>query len=171
MECKWWRLWISSGAIWELIDTLWNVNVTESLNAFMQSLRINRYIMECKCKIDCDWRQIASGINRYIMECKFNPIATAVSSAVWINRYIMECKYRLHLLRTILYMRINRYIMECKFVCSFNISAIEKRINRYIMECKFECGRCSSVKAWELIDTLWNVNIDSCLDCGYQGEN
>ena len=38
----------------ELIDTLWNVNVTESLNAFMQSLRINRYIMECKCKIDCD---------------------------------------------------------------------------------------------------------------------
>ena len=149
MECKWWRLWISSGAIWELIDTLWNVNVTESLNAFMQSLRINRYIMECKCKIDCDWRQIASGINRYIMECKFNPIATAVSSAVWINRYIMECK----------------------FVCAFNISAIEKRINRYIMECKFECGRCSSVKAWELIDTLWNVNIDSCLDCGYQGEN
>ena len=136
MECKWWRLWISSGAIWELIDTLWNVNVTESLNAFMQSLRINRYIMECK----------------------FNPIATAVSSAVWINRYIMECKYRLHLLRTILYMRINRYIMECKFVCAFNISAIEKRINRYIMECKFECGRCSSVKAWELIDTLWNVN-------------
>ena len=127
MECKWWRLWISSGAIWELIDTLWNVNVTESLNAFMQSLRINRYIMECKCKIDCDWRQIASGINRYIM--------------------------------------------ECKFVCAFNISAIEKRINRYIMECKFECGRCSSVKAWELIDTLWNVNIDSCLDCGYQGEN
>ena len=41
-------------ASFELIDTLWNVNVTESLNAFMQSLRINRYIMECKCKIDCD---------------------------------------------------------------------------------------------------------------------
>ena len=39
----------------ELIDTLWNVNLT--LSKFLTfSMRINRYIMECKyghCKYDC----------------------------------------------------------------------------------------------------------------------
>ena len=32
----------------ELIDTLWNVNVTTDLYYAMQVKRINRYIMECK---------------------------------------------------------------------------------------------------------------------------
>ena len=45
------------------------------------------------------------------------------------------------------------------------------RINRYIMECKCVRFVGSGNRAFELIDTLWNVNIDSCLDCGYQGEN
>ena len=44
-------------------------------------------------------------------------------------------------------------------------------INRYIMECKCVRFVGSGNRAFELIDTLWNVNIDSCLDCGYQGEN
>ena len=32
----------------ELIDTLWNVNQIKYAALFVQSRRINRYIMECK---------------------------------------------------------------------------------------------------------------------------
>ena len=32
----------------ELIDTLWNVNVSELVKGLEDTLRINRYIMECK---------------------------------------------------------------------------------------------------------------------------
>ena len=32
----------------ELIDTLWNVNLTFGISSFFTKLRINRYIMECK---------------------------------------------------------------------------------------------------------------------------
>ena len=34
--------------LFELIDTLWNVNLTATVSKKC-SLRINRYIMECKC--------------------------------------------------------------------------------------------------------------------------
>ena len=52
----------------ELIDTLWNVNVTRSM-AWSNTTRINRYIMECKSyTLNSD--QIKKRINRYIMECK-----------------------------------------------------------------------------------------------------
>ena len=37
----------------ELIDTLWNVNNILRLLNNSQLSRINRYIMECKCKIPC----------------------------------------------------------------------------------------------------------------------
>ncbi len=33
------------------------------------------------------------------------------------------------------------------------------RINRYIMECKYSCGFPNPSKKLELIDTLWNVNL------------
>ena len=33
----------------ELIDTLWNVNYLPSVSNFEPIARINRYIMECKC--------------------------------------------------------------------------------------------------------------------------
>ena len=33
----------------ELIDTLWNVNFLQKGVILMPRLRINRYIMECKC--------------------------------------------------------------------------------------------------------------------------
>ena len=33
----------------ELIDTLWNVNESEEMPEWAKKLRINRYIMECKC--------------------------------------------------------------------------------------------------------------------------
>ena len=36
--------------LFELIDTLWNVNLTATVSKKC-SLRINRYIMECKCKV------------------------------------------------------------------------------------------------------------------------
>ena len=35
------------------------------------------------------------------------------------------------------------------------------RINRYIMECKFGRGRIQTNLWRELIDTLWNVNVDA----------
>ena len=55
--------------------------------------------------------------------------------------------------------RINRYIMECKWILSCRIPGISSRINRYIMECK--CIWCNSknFSVFELIDTLWNVNL------------
>ena len=34
----------------ELIDTLWNVNVSSAYLLMFPFLRINRYIMECKCQ-------------------------------------------------------------------------------------------------------------------------
>ena len=75
----------------ELIDTLWNVNLT--LSKFLTfSMRINRYIMECKSAlfainstrfkelIDTLWNvNIAAGVCVYII--------------LRINRYIMECKF------------------------------------------------------------------------------
>ena len=36
---------------------------------------------------------------------------------------------------------------------------ISTRINRYIMECKLEENGMSLINEFELIDTLWNVNI------------
>ena len=45
----------------ELIDTLWNVNLSDKSTLAVRSTRINRYIMECKCKTDylrcIKWRQ------------------------------------------------------------------------------------------------------------------
>ncbi len=38
----------------ELIDTLWNVNVHVKLLVIHPNLRINRYIMECKCDSSAD---------------------------------------------------------------------------------------------------------------------
>ena len=36
----------------ELIDTLWNVNASAFALASSAFTRINRYIMECKCKFE-----------------------------------------------------------------------------------------------------------------------
>ena len=81
--------------------------------ALANSLRINRYIMECKFLfvstaciivlelIDTLWNvnevipeavQGAPGINRYIMECKCNTRNILLALETGINRYIMECK-------------------------------------------------------------------------------
>ena len=54
----------------ELIDTLWNVNEQNFLT-LNNSVRINRYIMECKSGKEVKNKRIWERINRYIMECKF----------------------------------------------------------------------------------------------------
>ena len=54
----------------ELIDTLWNVNLTYTGRWYETDERINRYIMECKYTLDTSCNQGIFGINRYIMECK-----------------------------------------------------------------------------------------------------
>ena len=54
---------------------------------------------------------------------------------------------------------INRYIMECKFLLLSFIPAKILGINRYIMECKFSSSLSLFLSAFELIDTLWNVNV------------
>ena len=53
----------------ELIDTLWNVNVTGQYR-LCDTDRINRYIMECKYFLLISFSLSAVRINRYIMECK-----------------------------------------------------------------------------------------------------
>ena len=35
---------------WELIETLWNVNICKGLGIHLQDIRINRNIVECKSK-------------------------------------------------------------------------------------------------------------------------
>ena len=41
----------SVGNISELIDTLWNVNIHHATSLGCSALRINRYIMECKSRV------------------------------------------------------------------------------------------------------------------------
>ena len=70
MECKYPKLMIGSAeSLAELIDTLWNVNMTQQ-----------------------QWFVCLIGINRYIMECKYLPTANSSGALKRINRYIMECK-------------------------------------------------------------------------------
>ena len=56
-------------------------------------------------------------------------------------------------------LRINRYIMECKCSSTNSRASSALRINRYIMECKCLLAACFSSPFCELIDTLWNVNL------------
>ena len=51
MECKYGSAGPGLYVHRELIDTLWNVNIY-SLLFRLNSIRINRYIMECKCRMD-----------------------------------------------------------------------------------------------------------------------
>ncbi len=75
------------------------------------------------------------------MECKFSRGREVWKSETGINRYIMECKFD----------------SAESFFCSYF------GINRYIMECKFICVSDTSLADGELIDTLWNVNINDTL--------
>ena len=50
--------------------------------------------------------------------------------------------------------------MECKSNVCRRFSKSTLRINRYIMECKYTCDWGWTERIFELIDTLWNVNIE-----------
>ena len=59
----------------ELIDTLWNVNITTDNIVAEDGERINRYIMECKCIVYTYSRKINSelidtlwNVNKTVME-------------------------------------------------------------------------------------------------------
>ena len=80
----------------ELIDTLWNVNISSVKQCHIPVFEL----------IDTLWN--------------VNSIAFVLTVMLYhrINRYIMECKYSLISFRVHTYLRgINRYIMECKYVC------------------------------------------------------
>ena len=58
--------------------------------------------------------------------------------------------------------RINRNIVECKYNLNHYINASGKRINRNIVECKCKTSNNFIGKMlFELIETLWNVNVMS----------
>ncbi len=75
----------------ELIDTLWNVNEYVTLGRQMVH-RINRYIMECKCRLDrtitTDWIELIDTLWNVNTE----EFSEDVQTETGINRYIMECK-------------------------------------------------------------------------------
>ena len=50
--------------------------------------------------------------------------------------------------------------MECKYTSYYSYSSEPDWINRYIMECKFSGNHIPHTGIYELIDTLWNVNVD-----------
>ena len=62
---------ICSCRLYELIDTLWNVNKIGDIVYFDWHSRINRYIMECKFLGSIINAVANERINRYIMECKW----------------------------------------------------------------------------------------------------
>ena len=59
MECKSEKYNCNGGSIWELIDTLWNVNKTKKYDFERTRLWINRYIMECKSFCKNTWYSIS----------------------------------------------------------------------------------------------------------------
>ena len=71
MECKSLQSVTDFFRLFELIDTLWNVNPGGEPGK-MTKKGINRYIMECKYEIIASFTGSETGINRYIMECKYN---------------------------------------------------------------------------------------------------
>ena len=75
MECKLVRRTGHNFDYPELIDTLWNVNDASIVPTIRCPLRINRYIMECKCYSPHSYLHFTIRINRYIMECKSVPPA------------------------------------------------------------------------------------------------
>ena len=55
-------------------------------------------------------------------------------------------------------------MLECKYMVLSHGSEVLYRINRYMLECKSESEAVFFMKRIELIDTCWNVNVDSCVD-------
>ena len=75
----------------ELIETLWNVNLTVP-QITADSARINRNIVECKF-LAYPLRHLPEfRINRNIVECKLKSLLFIYLKPFRINRNIVECK-------------------------------------------------------------------------------
>ena len=59
-----------SNQIYELIETLWNVNKRIRAGCDVGKHRINRNIVECKSSTVLNTDSALKGINRNIVECK-----------------------------------------------------------------------------------------------------
>ena len=76
----------------ELIDTLWNVNIIDSDFMNSRTIRINRYIMECKLQqIHCLNLPVVELIDT-LWNVNINFRIVVYHNVTGINRYIMECK-------------------------------------------------------------------------------
>ena len=78
-----------------------------------------------------------------------------------INRNIVECKSSCFGHPPPIYLCINRNIVECKYVSGKSCLILLSRINRNIVECKFSNGFLPLVSRLVLIETLWNVNVET----------
>ena len=123
----------------------------------IQTLRFNRYIVECKCKDSftvCLFRE-----DLIDTQWNVNIVTFAFFELVFrFNRYIVECKFvhALHSRRN--QQRFNRYIVECKWHRRQALASRQCRFNRYIVECKFVSAIVFCLLLCDLIDTQWNVN-------------
>ena len=123
---------------------------------------INRNILECKVQITK--AQSGSGsysINRNILECKVIPAFLVRVPRTRINRNILECKVIPAFLVRVPRTRINRNILECKENADRIALERQQGINRNILECKEYSSSFGMLHIFVLIETYWNVKIDS----------
>ena len=92
MECKSGKLPDFFAFIFELIDTLWNVNTCKQAGV-IGAMGINRYIMECKYLYR--WGRMSLFIELIDTLWNVNQLVSIPASITIhrINRYIMECKW------------------------------------------------------------------------------
>ena len=98
----------------ELIDTLWNVNVFGTQTISSCDSGINRYIMECKCRLDrtitTDWIELIDTLWNVNV---ISGVGAAFSTLELIDTlWNVNEHFRGNIGRNDY--RINRYIMECK---------------------------------------------------------
>ena len=95
------------------------------------------------------------------MECKFgdyrvnDPVYNELIETLWNVNELCIVLYSVALYR------INRNIVECKFVSPMFFASFHARINRNIVECKWQlAAKINRILRQELIETLWNVNVE-----------
>ena len=91
MECKYERGIYETGGKKELIDTLWNVNICRQQSC-SGALRINRYIMECKCSSPKIYAMVSAELIDTLWNVNGKQVTKGRMLDFRINRYIMECK-------------------------------------------------------------------------------
>ena len=92
MECKYISLCHFARESSELIDTLWNVNISGIWFANWWKSELIDTLWNVNDNITTDITDKVIRINRYIMECKWRRTEAEKEKLLRINRYIMECK-------------------------------------------------------------------------------